>query len=234
MTVRFLRVGGIVRDRLRGVPSKDTDLIALGCTSSDPFREMCDAFLARGGRIYENTERPEFGSARGHLPGVGAVDFNLPRDDGFSSDSRRPDSVVLHDSLERDLLRRDFTVNAMAENEDGTIVDIVGGQDDLALNALRFVGDPVERLAEDALRAFRGIRFEIVKGLTMTCETLEAIQAMTVDQFDAVHVDRIRDELVPCFGTDTRHALALLNRCPVLFELALERGLWLKPTLEKP
>jgi tRNA nucleotidyltransferase (CCA-adding enzyme) len=228
--IRFLRVGGIVRDRILGVKSKDEDFVVMGCRS---FEDMIDAVISRGGRIFEGTERPEFGVVRGLLPEIGAADFALPRDDGFSSDGRRPDSVTIHDDLIRDLARRDFTVNAMAEDEDGNLIDPFGGRDDLALKVLRFVGDAKDRLAEDRLRAFRGVRFEVTKGLMMTFDTTQAIAALRSEDFEAVSTERIREELLRAFAHNTKTALIVLTRFPNLLDLALERGVWLEPTTRK-
>jgi tRNA nucleotidyltransferase (CCA-adding enzyme) len=159
------------------------------------------------------------------------VDFVLCRKDGPSTDGRRPDFVEAGTILD-DLARRDFTVNAMARDEDGVLLDPHGGREDLEAGLLRFVGSAEDRLAEDALRAFRALRFSVTKRFTITDETAEALRAMHAEAFDAVSTDRMRDELHKMFSTDTAAALVVLAQFPLLLEVALSRGLWLKPTTE--
>lgn len=84
------------------------------------------------------------------------------RSDGEYSDSRHPDSVRFVRNLEEDLARRDFTINAMAMDDKGNIVDPFGGREDLAKGIIRAVGDPDKRFQEDALRIMRALRFAAV------------------------------------------------------------------------
>lgn len=240
--IRFFRVGGCVRDELLGVDTKDIDFAVEVNPSHD--RDPEDNNITHGWQIMRSAvharctkvflETPEFLTIRGLDPHIGAVDFVLCRKDGPSSDGRRPDSVEAGTLLD-DLARRDFTVNAMARDEDGVLIDPHGGREDLESGRLRFVGDPEDRLAEDALRAFRGLRFSVTKRFTMTPETIHAIGAMHAEAFDAVSTDRIRDELHKMFAADTAASITILSHTfPLLLEVALSRGLWLKPTTEVP
>ena len=100
-----------------------------------------------------------------------SVEVTTYRVDGAYHDHRRPDSVSFTHSLEEDLRRRDFTINAMAINLKGELRDPFGGQRDLKAGVLRCVGDPDQRFCEDALRILRGIRFAAVLGFDIDSET---------------------------------------------------------------
>jgi tRNA nucleotidyltransferase/poly(A) polymerase len=223
--IRMFRVGGCVRDELLGLDSKDIDF----AVEAPSFETMLEAVEARCSKVFLVT--PEFLTIRGLDPELGAVDFVLCRKDGPSTDGRRPDFVEAGTILD-DLARRDFTVNAMARDEEGVLLDPHGGREDLEAGLLRFVGSAEDRLAEDALRAFRALRFSVTKRFTITDETAEALRAMHAEAFDAVSTDRMRDELHKMFSTDTAAALVVLAQFPLLLEVALSRGLWLKPTTE--
>ena len=93
------------------------------------------------------------------------VEVTTFRVDGTYHDHRRPDQVTFTRSLEEDLCRRDFTINAMALNLRGELRDPFCGQSDLAAGVLRCVGEPERRFEEDALRILRGMRFASVLGL---------------------------------------------------------------------
>ncbi len=232
--IRFFQVGGCVRDELLGVPTKDIDF----AVEAPSFEAMADAVVARCTKVFTGKDGgfigQEFFTIRGIDPDLGPVDFVLCRKDGPSTDGRRPDFVE-PGTLADDLARRDFTVNALARGEDGVLVDPHHGREDLEAGRLRFVGNPEDRLQEDALRAFRGVRFAVTKKFVMTDDTTFAIQDLHTEAFDAVSTDRIRDELHKMFATDTAASLNLLvNQFPILLETALTRGLWLRPTTEAP
>ena len=104
-----------------------------------------------------------------------SVEVTTFRTDGSYSDHRRPDSVRFSQSLEEDLCRRDLTVNAMAMDARGGIIDLHGGRDDLRRGILRCVGEPVRRVDEDALRILRTLRFASVLGFRIEDETAAAL-----------------------------------------------------------
>ena len=104
-----------------------------------------------------------------------AIEITTYRVDGAYLDHRRPDSVAFTHSLEEDLQRRDFTVNAMALSLRGELRDPFGGQVDLERGILRCVGDPDQRFNEDALRILRGLRFAAVLGFEIDAATGESI-----------------------------------------------------------
>jgi tRNA nucleotidyltransferase/poly(A) polymerase len=225
--IRFFQVGGCVRDGILGVKTKDIDF----AVEAPDFETMSKAVHARCSKVF--LETPEFLTIRGLDPELGAVDFVLCRKDGPSSDGRRPDFVEPGTILD-DLARRDFTVNSLALTDEGELLDPHGGVIDLNNRVLRFVGVPRDRLTEDALRAFRAVRFAVTKGFAMTTETIMAISAMQAGDFDAVSTDRIRDELFKMFAKDTRGALNIMLQFPAMLQLAFDRGLWLEPTMRTP
>ncbi|MFZ9698495.1 MAG: CCA tRNA nucleotidyltransferase [Candidatus Limnocylindrus sp.] len=167
-------VGGAVRDVLAGRTPTDWDL-ATDATPDQLRAAFPDA-------QYEN----RFGTV-GIPTAAGVREVTTFRTDGPSSDARRPDAVDFIATIEGDLARRDFTINAMAfglargEVGDpvsaGTFADPHGGLGDLTSRILRAVGDPSERFKEDALRALRAARFAARFGLTIEPSTADAIRA---------------------------------------------------------
>ena len=106
---------------------------------------------------------------------TGGVEVTTLRRDGIYRDHRRPESVTFTDSLEKDLRRRDFTVNAMAADLAGNLRDPLGGRADLAAGVLRCVGNPDRRFGEDALRILRGLRFASQLGFALHPDTAAAV-----------------------------------------------------------
>ncbi len=230
--IRFFQVGGCVRDRLMGVRSKDIDFSVV----APSFEAMLAAVEARCSKVFRDNDGlpigAKFFTIRGLDPEFGAVDFVLARKDGPSADGRHPEFVE-PGTIFDDLARRDFTVNAIAEDaETGALIDPHGGARDIEARVLRFVGNPTDRLREDALRAFRGVRFQITKGLILDHVAAAAIRGLHADEFEAVSTERIREELLRCFAADTARTLRTLTfEFPNLLSLALDRGIWLKPTV---
>lgn len=139
---------------------------------------------------------PTFSSLAGNHPAdVDVIEITTYRSDVYHQDSRKPD-VTFGDTLEGDLLRRDFTINAMARDPlTGDIIDPYGGRDDLERKLIRAVGDdPQRRFDEDPLRMLRAVRFAAQLGFDIEAATAEAIlrQAPTLAK---ISNERIRDEL---------------------------------------
>ena len=105
----------------------------------------------------------------------GPIEVTTFRTEQGYSDGRHPDAVRFNATLEQDLARRDFTVNAMALDRDGGIIDLFGGREDLAAGIIRCVGDPERRFSEDALRMFRAVRFSAQLGFTVEEHTRTAL-----------------------------------------------------------
>lgn len=163
-------VGGSVRDRLLRRPSPDLDF----ATSASPTET--EAILsepwpqATRVSIYKIGER--FGTIGAVIDGR-RVEITTYRGETYHG-TRKP-AVEFIGSLQEDLSRRDFTINAMAMSVDGKIVDPFGGRSDLAGRYLRAVGDPVERFKEDPLRMLRAIRFSCQLGFDIARETFFAV-----------------------------------------------------------
>lgn len=124
------------------------------------------------------------------------VEVTTFRGEGVYLDGRRPTGVVFHEEVEKDLARRDFTVNAIAwDPVSDTVVDPFGGVADAARRRIRAVGNPMDRFAEDGLRALRAVRFSSVLSFDIDAATQAAIPE-TMATFRKVAVERVRDEFV--------------------------------------
>jgi tRNA nucleotidyltransferase (CCA-adding enzyme) len=177
-------VGGGVRDLLLGRDVADWDV----ATSAPP-----EAVTGLWPEAVPTGIR--HGTVTVPLPG-GPVEVTTYRAEGPYTDGRRPDWVRFGASLEEDLSRRDFTINAMAlDPEAGILVDPFGGEADLGDRSLRTVGDPDRRFKEDGLRPLRGIRLAAVLELAVDPETLAAM-GRNRDRVAGVARERVRDELV--------------------------------------
>jgi tRNA nucleotidyltransferase/poly(A) polymerase len=213
MSVRFFEVGGCVRDDLLGIPSKDVDFV---CEAPN-FEAMEHHLREEGFKLYLIT--PEFVTIRCSVPKEHPLrerckdaDFVLARRDGPTADGRRPQFVEAG-TLADDLARRDFTVNALARDIDGKIIDLHGGIEDLENRLLRFVGDPMQRIREDGLRVMRGWRFSITKGFKIEEETLEALRSdEAAKMLSCVSLERIREELEKMLAHDTLASIDLLHK----------------------
>lgn len=177
-------VGGCVRDSLLGRVPEDWDVT----TSALPEETMAifDSHAFPTGLQHGTvTVRQEHKS----------IEVTTYRVDGTYHDHRRPDSVTFTRSLEEDLKRRDFTVNAMALSLGGELRDPFGGQADLETGILRCVGNPDRRFGEDALRILRGLRFAAVLGFEMDPATGESIHRNR-ELLQEIAVERIQVELM--------------------------------------
>ena len=221
-------VGGAVRDELMGVPSKDLDYIML----APSFAAMRDELLAQGCKIF--VEKPEFLTVRCKHPALGCIDVACARRDGIYKDGRHPDTTLITQVLEEDLARRDFTCNAIAKSlEHGRYLDPFHGQDAISEKMLRAVGNAADRLNEDKLRAFRALRFATTKGFIIDNELSLAIHSLTLlSAFDSVSTERIREELVKMFRSDSMFSFHLLREYSVLGTVVANRGIWFRPTTE--
>ncbi len=177
-------VGGAVRDLLRGSPVHDWDIT----TSALP--EQTKAVFADYRLIETGIKH---GTVTVLLDGT-QLEITTYRTEGNYSDHRRPDSVAFTRSLEEDLARRDFTINAMAYHPEVGVVDPFGGKADLDGRSIRCVGEPNRRFHEDALRMLRGLRFASRFGFTIEEETAAAIHR-NKELLSHVAAERIREEL---------------------------------------
>ena len=177
-------VGGCVRDRIMGREIHDTDI-----TTNALPEQIMEAFS--GYRIIPT------GIRHGTVTVIcGDVPYEITtyRIDGEYTDHRRPDSVEFTTDISDDLARRDFTVNAIAMDRHGNIVDPFGGREDIERKLIRCVGAPEQRFAEDALRIMRAIRFSSQLGFRIDVRTARAIYDMN-SQLSNISRERIREEL---------------------------------------
>ena len=157
-------VGGCVRDLLLGRAPGDWDV----CTDARPEQVMA---------LFPRTVPT--GVKHGTVTVLtedGPVEVTTFRREGGYADGRHPDAVEFDATLAEDLARRDFTVNAMALDADGMVIDLYNGQLDLFRKVIRCVGDPDARFAEDALRMLRAVRFAAQLGFSIEAGTLAAIR----------------------------------------------------------
>ena len=182
-------VGGCVRDSVLGRKPKDWDIT----TSAMPeetkalFHKTFDTGIEHGTVTV--------------LMGDEGFEVTTYRIDGEYEDCRHPKEVTFTRNLHEDLLRRDFTINAMAYNEKDGLVDIFGGIADLHEGRIRCVGDAIERFSEDALRILRGIRFAAQLGFEIDGETKEAMRVLA-PALKKISAERIQAELVKLLVSD--------------------------------
>jgi putative nucleotidyltransferase with HDIG domain len=176
-------VGGAVRDLLLGRRPGDWDV----ATSAEP-RYVLSVFLRAIATGLKH------GTVKVICPGGHVIDVTTYRVDGVYSDRRRPDTVSFTESLSQDLGRRDFTVNALALGPTGTVIDPFGGLGDLARRVIRCVGDPDQRLSEDALRMMRAVRLAAEIDFTLDPGTARAI-TRNAPLLRHIAAERVRDEL---------------------------------------
>lgn len=225
--MKVYQVGGSVRDQIMGAPTKDIDF----AVEAPSFNDMRDEVLRRGCEIF--LESPQFLTIRAKHPEMGGVDFSLCRKDGIYRDGRHPENVEAG-TIYEDLARRDFTMNAIAIDTDtGETLDPFGGADHIKRKTIVSVGDVTDRFEEDKLRAFRAIRFKIVKNMFVSEEIDSAIRSLKAERFAGVSTDRVRDELHRMFVANTTASIMELIQYPEIIRLMEQRKLWLKPTTEK-
>ncbi len=213
-------VGGCVRDLLLTTKPKDWDIT----TSATP--EEIEPLFEH--TFYENdygtvgivNETPTDESLR-------VIEITPFRLESAYSDFRRPDKVVWGKTLEEDLKRRDFTVNAIAyDTKNKCLIDPFGGQKDIERKIIRTVGDPNERFGEDALRIIRALRFASELGFAIEQETLAAI-TKNAHLLEHISKERIKDELIKVVMSENPSiALGLATQLGLLtyFSPEFEKG----------
>ena len=204
-------VGGCVRDSLLGSTPHDYDL----CTAAIPSQiaaVFSDFSLVRSGEKHGTIGVVMDGSL---------YEITTFRTEGSYEDSRHPGWVQFVPSLEEDLKRRDFTVNAMAYHPDRGYIDPWGGQADLQNKILRAVGDPATRFTEDALRILRGVRFAVRYGLTPESITMQAMIQLA-PRLELLARERVFEEL--CKLLPLINAQELIRYAPILTQAIPELG----------
>jgi poly(A) polymerase/tRNA nucleotidyltransferase (CCA-adding enzyme) len=184
-------VGGCVRDLLRGKTPKDWDVT----TSAKP-EEILKLFEES---FYENQFLTVTVKTGSDEPTLQEIEVTTFRAEGKYTDKRHPDTVRFAKTLEEDLSRRDFTVNAVAMSlgsfaSKWELVDPFDGQADLKKKLIRAVGDPITRFREDALRLLRAVRLAARLGFKMETETAKAVR-QEAGLIEFIAKERIRDEM---------------------------------------
>ncbi len=207
-------VGGCLRDLLLGKEPKDWDI----ATSAKP-EEVQKIFPDS---VYEN----QFGTV-GIKTGAEdiakkIVEVTTFRLEGKYTDKRHPDEVKFAKTIEEDLSRRDFTINAMAFEVTSTkrrvegLVDPFDGLEDLRQRIIRTVGKPEERFSEDALRMMRAPRFAVQLGFEMELNTRRAIEKLS-GELEMIAKERIRDEFIKILETrDAARGVIMLEELNLL------------------
>lgn len=210
-------VGGCVRDLLLKKKITDWDLTT-NATPDQMLTLFPDAYYNNTyGTVSIKTETQE-------SEHTGVVEVTTFRTEQGYSDNRRPDTVQWGKTIEEDLERRDFTINAMALKIDseGTqlttgIIDPYKGQDDLEKRLIRAVGDPQLRFQEDALRLMRAIRFAAQIGFTIEEKTLQAI-TQNAELLKHIAKERVRDEVLKVLASDFAYEGSMLLKNTNLLE----------------
>lgn len=210
-------VGGCVRDSLLGKQPNDWDIT----TSAKPkevkaiFHRTIDTGIQHGTvTVLVDREILDDGSGSPASHTDYAFEVTTYRVDGVYTDHRRPESVCFTASLEEDLKRRDFTINAMAYNPEQGVIDIFGGQEDLEKGIIRCVGEASERFDEDALRILRAVRFAAQLDFVIEDQTREAMRDQAKFLKD-ISAERICTELTKM----------IVSKHPERLEEAYELGL---------
>jgi len=211
-------VGGCVRDLLLGQKPKDWDIT----TNAKP--EQIRKLFPKN--FYEN----KFGTVsvitNAKDENLKVVEITPFRLEGKYSDKRHPDEITFAKTLEEDLGRRDFTINALALSKDKKIIDYFDEQKDLKNKIIRTVGKADERFDEDALRMLRAVRFACTLNFSIEEKTFKAIEK-NAEWIQMVSNERIKDELVKIFKTEkAAHGIDLLRQTNLLKYILpeLEKG----------
>ncbi len=217
-------VGGVVRDLCLGLQPKDVDV-----TTNCPMDILEGMFHS-----HDIGTSKDFGIIT-VLHGGFQFEVAAMRTDGEYTDGRRPDSIILTNSLYEDLMRRDFTVNAMSINEHYELIDPVGGFNDLQNGNLCAVGCAHTRMDEDYLRMLRAIRFAVRLNLRIDNHLFAAIRVLS-HKIDDVAAERVKDELFKMADMDGRafaEAVLLMDDTRLL-EVILPEVYALKDVQEDP
>ncbi|XWV25092.1 tRNA nucleotidyltransferase/poly(A) polymerase [Tupanvirus deep ocean] len=214
--IKFYKVGGCVRDQILGIKAKDIDYCVVienfNGDIDDAYNLLCKYLNENNYTIFLKT--PSCFTVRAKCNKTHQVrDFVLARKElNYNDDTRSP--IVTLGTLHDDLTRRDFTINALAmDDETDEIIDVCNGLNDLGKGILRTPLDPIITLTDDPLRVLRGFRFSITKNFKLD---ENFVSALTNDKIwtkmtKVVSIERIREELDKMFKHDTIKTLEFLS-----------------------
>ena len=250
MNYKIYIVGGYVRDQFLNINSKDIDFCFVinktneNITISQGFNIMKEILIKEDFKIF--LETPNMLTIRAKFPNIIkykefsnlTADFVLARKEKYNEESRHP--IVEVGTLYDDLFRRDFTVNAIAMDLSGNIIDLFNGREDLKNKILKTPNNPILTMLDDPLRVLRAIRFSVTKELEIDRKLFEAISRKDVlnKLFNVVSVERIREELLKMFKYSTSKSIKILSeidsRIPGFINKLFDNEIWLKPTNYSP
>lgn len=202
-------VGGFVRDAILGRESDDIDIT----TNATP--EQLEGIFSSDAHILET------GIKHGTVTVVRdgqACEITTFRTDGNYKDARHPENVAFVRTLEEDLQRRDFTINAICWNQRNGLYDPLDGISDLESGVIRVIGDPKKRFEEDALRMLRAARFVSQLGFKIERDTWRGIQK-SKSKLIFISKERVTSELEKLLTGE--HVLESLVDCADIIEVAL-------------
>lgn len=207
-------VGGCVRDSILNLAPNDYDIT----TSATPQEIM---------NIFKDYKIIDTGIKHGTVSIIlnnNIYEITTYRIEGEYENNRRPKNVEFTSNIEEDLKRRDFTINAMAYNEQFGIVDKFNGLEDLQKRIIKTVGNPDERFEEDGLRMIRAIRFSSKLGFSIEENTLNSIykNAYIIKN---ISIERINDEFTKTLVSDNPQNIILLYKTKILENLGIHCNL---------
>lgn len=202
-------VGGCVRDSIMGRKPHDWDI----CTSAKPEQVI---------EIFNHYKVIPIGLKHGTvtiMKNDKPYEITTYRVDGEYDDTRHPKDVTFTTSLEEDLSRRDFTMNALAYNNNNDLVDLFGGVNDIKNGVVRCVGNPRERFSEDALRIMRALRFATRFGFKIEENTFASMKEKK-SLLSKISAERINSELTQIIMCEAEDVARILYKAEdILFEL---------------
>ncbi len=177
-------VGGTVRDFL--LRKELTDMDAVTDATPEEFKQFLNSYKV-------DFTFAKFGSIKLVINDV-KFDITTLRKERAYSDSRHPTKIEFVKTLDADVVRRDFTVNAMYLDKAFKLIDLVGGEEDLNKGVLKMVGDPNKRLQEDPLRIIRALRFSLTHNLTID-ESLKKAILRNISLLEKLNKDKIKQDI---------------------------------------
>ena len=244
--MKIFEVGGCVRDEILGVKSKDIDFTVVLDNTDQSVDEGWDQMVSflkeEGYQIFLETKdcftvRAKF--PVGHVNEGLVADFVMARKEvGYVLGTRKP--ILELGSLYDDLIRRDFTVNALAKDMDGNIIDHFDGVEHLKKGLLVTPLNPMKTMMDDPLRILRALRFSLTKDLEVHTDIMESMkQPDILDKLKkTVSQERIREEITKMMMCDTIKTIKLLvdidrDYIKGFLNIVFKDTMWLKPTTEK-
>ena len=244
--MKIFEVGGCVRDFVLGVDSKDIDFTVVlddtNQTVDEGWDQMVSFLKEEGFQTFLETKdcftvRAKF--PIGHIHEGLVADFVMARKEvGYVLGTRKP--ILELGTLYDDLIRRDFTLNALARDMDGNIIDHFSGLEHLKKGLLVTPLNPMKTMMDDPLRILRALRFSVTRGFEVSTDIMEAMkQPDILDKLKTtVSQERIREEVTKMMKYDTLLTMKLLVDIDREFikgflDVVFRDNMWLKPTTEK-